>query len=177
MRRGWTNRYRYMNEKRQRQILIDAGVEERVIYGPDEWEPFVRSLRPGDEAVVADLRIFGSRRALGEVNTEIERREAVLVSAARGVRVDPPTLRETQLVESQWAGERSMGSPHRARELGRRGNEERRRLAEASRLSTELAEKIWRDTASYPVSGQALSEMPGWSRMKAYRAFGAREPN
>jgi hypothetical protein len=32
-------------------MLIEAGVAERVIYGGRDWEPFVRSLRHGDEAM------------------------------------------------------------------------------------------------------------------------------
>jgi hypothetical protein len=107
-------------------MLMAAGVEERVIYKGDEWPEFVRNLRPGDEATVADLRIFGSRKALGKATEDIEFRSAVLVAARRDVRIDPPTVREVHEAERKWAGERSMGGSRRARELGARANAAKR---------------------------------------------------
>jgi hypothetical protein len=156
-------------------MLIDAGVEERVIYPSKDWSAFVLALRRGDEAVVADLRIFGSRKRLGEVNTEIEARGALLVVAARDVRIDPPTLREAHRTETAWAGERSMGGSKRARELSARGIAAYRAQLEASRIPRAEAEAKWRDVENYPNRADALKAMPGWSMMTAWRAFGARE--
>src|SRR4051812_48798854 len=103
-------------------MLVAAGVEERVIYEQWEWEPFVRALRPGDEAAVADLRVFGSRAALGKASEEIAAQQAALYSAATGVAIDHPTLHEVQRTESLWAGQRSMGSRKRAKQLSARGH-------------------------------------------------------
>src|SRR4051812_35652591 len=90
LRRGWVGPHKYLADRRQRQMLIDAGVEERAIYiGQNDWSAFVRSLRPGDEAVVADLRIFGSRKGLGEAAEQLAGRQATLITALRDVPIDP----------------------------------------------------------------------------------------
>jgi hypothetical protein len=182
MRRGWTIPHKYLSEKRQRQMLVDAGVKERgdstPIYsgGGEGWASFVRSLRSGDEAMVADLRLFGSRKRLGEATAQVEAKGATLVVAPRDVRIHPPTLREAQRTESLWAGERSMGGSKRARAMSAKGNAERRRKAEAARMPRDQAEANWRDIERYPLRREALAAMPGWSFMMAYRAFGARDP-
>jgi hypothetical protein len=182
MRRGWTIPHKYLSEQSQRRMLMEAGIEDRgdttPIYsgGGEGWFSFVRSLRRGDEAMVADLRIFGSRKRLGEATAQVEAKGATLVVAPRGVRIDPPTLREAQRTESLWAGERSMGGSKRARAMSAKGNAERRRKAEAARMSRFEAEAIWRDLERYPLRREALAAMPGWSFMMAYRAFGARDP-
>jgi hypothetical protein len=67
MLRGWIGPSRYLSKRKQRKLLVDAGVDERVIYlGENGWPAFVKALRPGtnDKAAVADLRVFGSRRGL-----------------------------------------------------------------------------------------------------------------
>jgi hypothetical protein len=175
VRRGWTIPHRYLSEKTQRSMLTATDVEERVLYKGDEWSEFVRNLRPGDEAVVADLRVFGSRKALGRATDEIEARGATLVVARRGIRIDPPTLREAHETERKWAGERSMGGSRRARELGARANAAKRAKALATRLPAADAEAIWRDMNNYPTRADAIKAMPGWSIMIAWRAFGPRE--
>jgi hypothetical protein len=71
MLRGWATAYHHLSERRQRDMLLEAGVGERVLYSGLEWDEFVRNLRPGDEAVVADLRIFGSRKRLGEASARL----------------------------------------------------------------------------------------------------------
>jgi hypothetical protein len=176
VRRGWTTPYKYLSEKRQRAALAASGVEERVIYsGKSDWPTFVRSLRHGDEAVVAELRIFGSRRALGLATAEVEARQAVLVVADGGIRIHPPTVRAVHLSESQWAGERSMGGSKRARMMSAKGNETKRKLTEAARMPEAKAEAIWRDLEGYPLRRDALAAMPGWTVMTAWRKFGPRE--
>src|SRR5215207_956929 len=107
-------------------MLIDAGVEDRgeatPIYGGAEgWDQFIRQLRKGDEGLVVDLRLFGSRKRLGEAAAEVEARGATLVVAGREVHIDPPTLREAHRTESLWAGERSMGGSKRARAMSAKG--------------------------------------------------------
>lgn len=182
MRRGWTVPHKYLSEGTQKRMLMDAGIEDRgaatPLYsgGGEGWTAFVKALRPGDEAMVADLRIFSSRRRLGEATTQVEAKGATLVVAPRDVRIHPPTLREAQRTESLWAGERSMGGSKRARAMSIKGNAERRRKAEAARMPRDQAEGIWRDLERYPLRREALGAMPGWSFMMAYRAFGARDP-
>jgi hypothetical protein len=175
MRRGWTTPHRYLSEKTQRSMLIAAGVEERVLYKGDEWPEFVRNLRPGDEALVADLRVFGSRKALGKATDEIESRGAALVVARQYVRIDPPTLREAHETERKWAGERSMGGHRRAKEMSARAYAAKRAKILATRMPETQAEPIWRDTGLYATRKDAVAVMPGWSIMKAWRAFGPRE--
>jgi hypothetical protein len=46
MQRGWTTAYHHLSERRQREMLLEAGLEERVLYPSSEWAEFVRSLRP-----------------------------------------------------------------------------------------------------------------------------------
>jgi hypothetical protein len=176
VRRGWTIPYKYLSEGKQRTVLTDYGVEERVIYsGRAEWPAFVLALRSDDEAVVADLRIFGSRKALREAVNEVEARDAVLVSAATDTCVDPVTLREVHRIETAWAGERSMGGSKRARELSARGLAAYRKKLEESRIPKAEAEAKWHDVENYPNRADALKAMPGWTLMTAWRAFGARE--
>jgi hypothetical protein len=181
-RSGWTTHYKYLSERRQKQMLIDAGVEDRgeeatpIYSGAEGWVAFVRQLRGGDEGLVADLRIFGSRKRLAEATAEVEARGATLVVAKSGVGIHPPTLREAHRTESLWAGERSMGGSKRARAMSAKGIAERKRRLEASRMARGEAEAIWRDTERYPLRREALAAMTGWTFMMAYRAFGAREP-
>ena len=176
MRRGWVGPHKYLADRRQRQMLIDAGVEERAIYsGRNDWSAFVRSLRPGEEAVVADLRIFASRKGLGEASEQIAAHQATLITALRDVPIDPVTLREVQRVEGLWAGERSMGGSKRARELGKRGIAAYRKKLAESRMDRADAEAIWRDLGRYPARSEALEAMRGWTVMSAWRAFGPRE--
>jgi hypothetical protein len=176
LRRGWVGPHKYLADRRQRQMLIDAGVEERAIYvGRNDWSAFVRSLRPGDEAVVADLRIFGSRKGLGEAAEQIAGRQATLITALRDVPIDPVTLREVQRVESLWAGERSMGGSKRARELSKRGIAALRKKIADNRMAKSDAEAIWYDLERYPLRSEAIEAMRGWTVMTAWRAFGARE--
>jgi hypothetical protein len=176
VRRGWTTPYKYLSERKQRSMLIDAKVEERVIYsGKAEWPAFVRALRPNDDVVVADLRIFGSRKALGDAAAEIEERGCYLESVAVQTQMHYDTLKAVQRVESQWAGERSMGGSKRARELSARGIAAYRAKIESSRIPKDKAEAIWRDVERYPNRADALKAMPGWKLMAAWRSFGARE--
>lgn len=177
MRRGWTTPYKYLSDRKQRTLLLEAGVDERVIYhGKVEWPVFVRALRPGDQAVVAELRIFGSRKALGEATAEVEAKEAELVVAARDVAIDPPTIREAHRAETQWAGERSMGGSKRARMLSAKGRAAYLKKIEEGRIPKDEAKAKWHDVERFPNRIDALREMPGWTMMTAWRAFGAREP-
>jgi hypothetical protein len=147
-----------------------------VVYkGPIEWPAFVKSLRPGDKAVVAELSVFGSRKALRDALEEIVARQATL-STATPVDIDAPTLREVSATETRWAGQRAMKSGRRARELGKRGNEVYRKKREESRMAKADAEAIWRDRIRYPLRAEAVEAMRGWTVMTAWRAFGPREP-
>jgi hypothetical protein len=177
LRRGWTTPYKYLSERKQRATLLGAGVEDRVIYtGKADWPAFVRALRHGDEAVVAELRIFGSRKALGEGADEIHGRGARPVDATHRISIHPDTLALVQLTERIWAGERSMGGSRRARELSAKGIAAYRKKREDERIPVAEAEAIWRDVERYPLRSEAVAAMRGWSVMTAWRAFGAREP-
>ncbi len=164
-------------------MVLSAGVEEReppeltpIYCGWEEgWPNLIRSLRPGDEVVVADPRIFGSRKRLGEAAAQVAARNVPLVSAITGVAIDPETLKEVHRVEGTWAGERSIGGSKRAKEMSLKGNKERRRLIEASRMPQDKAKAIYRDMERFPLKKDAIAAMgPGWNSMKAWRAFGPR---
>lgn len=177
MLRGWTTPYRFLSENRQRDMLLEAGVEDRVLYRGPEWPEFLRNLRPGDEAVVADIRIFGSRRALGEASAEVAARGATLVTAA-GTRIHHPTLEGVQRTESLWAkyrGSASMGSSKRAKELNAKALAARRANTKAARLPEAEAKAIWHDVEGYPLSRDALKAMRWPSYVTAWRSFGPRE--
>jgi hypothetical protein len=175
VRRGWINAYKYLSEKRQRDMLLEAGIEERVLYRGPEWPEFIRNLRSGDEAVVADLRIFGSRMRLGLATVEVESRGATLVVAKSDVHIHPPTLREAHETERKWAGERgAMGSRKRAKALGARGIKAYRKKLEEGRLSKAEAEARWRNLEDYGTRADAVRGT-GWTISTAWRAFGPRE--
>jgi hypothetical protein len=176
VKRGWVGKYPYLSERRQEAMLVRAGVEPRTVYrGRDEWEPFVRALRPGDEAVVADLTIFGSRKALGEASQQVADRNAVLVPVASLTPIHHPTLADVQRTESKWAGHRSMGGSKRARELSKRALIAKRKKIQAGRMPEADARAIYFDREKYPMRDDAITAMPGWSVSKAWRAFGPRE--
>ncbi len=175
MLRGWTTPYKGIAERRQHDMLTEAGVEERVIYPGKDWAEFVRNLRPGDEAVVADLRVFGSRKQLGEASAVIAGKGATLVTAA-GTRIHHPTLEDVQRTESLWAKQRSMGGSKRAKLLNAKARAARKAMRDESRMSEAEAKAIWLDVKRYPLSRDALKAMPGWKDyLTAWRAFGPRE--
>jgi hypothetical protein len=175
MLRGWTTPYRFLSEKRQRELLLEAGVEERVLYRGSEWAEFLRNLRPGDEAVVADLRVFGSRKGLGEASAEVAERGATLVTAT-GTRIHHPTLEDVQRTESLWAKHRGIGSSKKAKHLNAKAYAAKIAKRDAERMPEVQARMIWLDTGRYPLARDALKAMTGWRNyLMAWREFGPRE--
>lgn len=177
MLRGWIGPSRYVSERKQREALLNAGVPEKAIYrGPNEWSAFVLSLRPEakDKAVVADLRVFGSRRALVKAAEEVAKRGATL-AAVEGLDLDLSTLWELDRVLRRWRGEAALGSRKRASQLGKRGAIAAKRAFAAQRLDEDAARMIWQDTRRYPNAVEALGSMPGWTRVTAWRRLGPRE--
>jgi hypothetical protein len=177
MLRGWVGPSRYLSERKQRDLLIHAGVEERVIYAPDQWAAFVRALRPEakDKAAVADLRIFGSRRQLVQAVKDIEAQGAKLVVVESGTEIDVPTLREVDRTLTRWRGEAAIKTKKRASELGKRGAAARAKLQAEARLGEKEARAIWQNLNRYLSAEDALRSMPGWTRTTAWRHFGPRE--
>jgi hypothetical protein len=181
VRRGWMTPYKYLADSTQRRLLLAAGVPDRgkntpIYTGREEWHALIGSLRRGDEAVVAELRIFGSRKAVASALADVEGRGAKLVSAVRNVVIDGPTLREAYDTERRWAGERSIGTRKRAKAMSAKALAKRREQIKASRMPEEQAEAKWRDIETYPTREAAAAAMgPGWSKMIAWRAFGPRE--
>jgi hypothetical protein len=173
MQRGWTTAYHHLSERRQRDMLLEAGVGEHALYPSSEWDEFVRNLRPGDEAVVADLRIFGSRKRLGELSAEIAARGAILVTAA-GTCIHQPTLEEVQRTESIWNRQRSMGGSKRAKALNAKALEAKRAKARETRRPDAEARAIWKDEGRYPLTRDALKAMGYPSYVTAWRKFGKR---
>lgn len=171
VRRGYTTPYKFLSERKQHTILVAAGVEERVIYGRNDWESFVRSLREGDEAVVAELQVFGSRKALGQASAQVAARGAVLLAAVTETRIDPPTLSEAHRTETQWAKQRSFGTRKRAKELSDRGVKAAKEAYAAVRMDRAAAKAIWLDAKRYRSVEEALEHMPGWTRTTAWRHF------
>jgi hypothetical protein len=172
--RGWTGTSRYLSERKQRDMLVRAGVGERVIYEVDQWPAFVRALRPGDRATVADLRIFGSRKALVAAVEEVEARKAKLVVVETGTEIDAPTLREVDKTLTRWRGEAVMKDPGRASRMGERGAAARKKKLAESRMAEEDAKAIWNDIVRYPLRADAVQAMRGWSYTTAWRRFGGR---
>jgi hypothetical protein len=154
-----------------------AGIEERVIYPAPEWAAFVKALRPetADKAVVADLRIFGSRRALMKAVEEVAARGATLHVLDGETDIHAPTMRAVDRTLHRWRGESAMKG-QRASKFGMRGAAARKRQIAAARLDKDAAERIWRDTKRYPSGEEALEHMPGWTRTTAWRHFKGREP-
>jgi hypothetical protein len=175
MRRGWINpAYRYLAERKQREILVNAAVDDRAIYrGKNDWPAFVRSLRPGDVAVVPELRVFASRKALGEAVAAVEAREAKLIAVVCEIPIDAATVLEVHRTEAKWGSERSMGK--RAKAMSERGHAVRRKKLAASRMAEDDARAIWHDLTRYPVRAEAVEAMRGWTYTTAWRKFGPRE--
>src|SRR4051812_9984430 len=146
MLRGWTGPSRYLSERKQKAMLVKAGVEERAIYPAEDWSAFVLALRPGDKAAVADLRIFASRKRLMAAVEEIEAHKATLVALDSGTEIDAPTLREVDRTLTRWRGESAMKNPERASEIGKRGQAARKKAILAGRLDEAAARAIWKDT-------------------------------
>jgi hypothetical protein len=155
-------------------MLVRAGVEERVIYGAADWPAFVRALRGGDKAAVADLRVFGSRRALVRAAEEVAAREATLVVVESGAELHMPTLREVDRTLTRWRGESAIKSGKRAREMGRRGAAARKRQIAEARLDEAEMGARWRDLKQYPTVFDAILRT-GWTRTTAWRRFGPRD--
>lgn len=178
MRRGWTAPYKYLSEKRQREMLVEAGIEDRgdatPIYKGHEWPDFVRALRRGDEAVVADLSVFGSRRRLGEMSAEIATKGATLVTAA-GTHIHQPTLEDVQRTESLWNKRKGIGGSAQAKKMNAKAYAARMAKRDAERLPDAEARAIWLDVKRYPLSRDALTAMKWPSYVTAWRAFGPRE--
>ena len=178
MLRGWIGDSRYLSKRKQLQALIRAGIDERVIYtGVNQWPAFVRALRPEgkDQAAVADLKVFGSRRALVAGAKEIAARGAVLVVVKSGTEIDVPTLIEVDATLKQWRGEATLKNPKRAAAIGQRGGFARGKKIAERRLDKEAAALIWGNLEGFPLAEDALAHMPGWTRTTAWRKFGARE--
>lgn len=172
--RGWVGPSRYLSERKQKDRLVSAGVEERVVYGAADWPAFVLALRAGDRAAVADLRVFGSRRGLVAAAEEVATRGATLVVVDRA-EIDMPTLREVDRTLTVWRGESAIKSGKRASAMGKRGVAARKKRLAEERLCDEAAAAIWRDREGYPDAFDALRAMPGWTRTTAWRHFGKRE--
>jgi hypothetical protein len=172
--RGWTGTSRYLSERKQRDMLVRAGLEDRVIYEAANWPAFVKALRPGDRAAVADLRIFGSRRALVAAVEEIEARQAKLVAIESDTAIDAPTLREVDRTLTRWRGEAALKDRKRASAMGKRGAVARKRQIAEARLNDDAAWMVWKDKR-YKDVADALALMPGWTRTTAWRHFGPHE--
>jgi hypothetical protein len=174
--RGWIGPSRYLSDRVQRKRLEDA--EINAIYSPTEWEWFIKSLRPEtkDVAVVADLRIFGSRKELVGAAEEIAARNASLMSLATKTVIDVPTLLDIDRTLTIWRGESALKNPKRASRIGKMGAASRRKKLADGRLAEGLAELFWHDVERYPFTKDALAQMPGWTRTTAWRKFGGREP-
>jgi hypothetical protein len=177
MLRGWVGPSRYLSEAKQRAALEAAGVEPRVIYaGAELWPALVKSLRPEakDQAAVADLRVFGSRRALVQAAEDVAARGATLVVVESGAELHMPTLREVDRTLTRWRGESAIKSGKRAREMGKRGAAARRKQIAEERQDAETVGARWRDRKRYPNAADALVGT-GWTRTTAWRHFGPRE--
>lgn len=176
--RGWIGPSRYLSAHKQRKLLELAGVSARAIYEPDEWEAFVTALRreAKDRAVVADLRIFGSRRKLVEAAEAVAAKGATLSVVERGTVIDMPTLREVDRTLTIWRGESAMKNPKRAKAMSERGNEARRKKRAEGRMEAKAFELRWRDEKRFPSVAEAL-DGTGWTKTTAWRHFGPRERN
>jgi hypothetical protein len=93
-------------------------------------------------------------------------------AAAAKAGFNPQTLQK-------WFGKsrrkRRWLTSDRARELSVKANAAKRAKALATRLPATDAEAVWRNMNNYPTRADAIKAMPGWSIMKAWRAFGPRE--
>lgn len=172
MLRGFIRHIRVWTAKRQARLLAEAGVPDKSIYKDEEWPACLNSLRSGDVLVVG-----GGLRVLGDNRREI--RAAVDAIKAKGATVrDAETGRTAggddgvALMDeaiAKIAGERTIPSADRARELQKIGV--RKRLK--GRMAKREAIVFWRDPKL--TGPEALEKMDGWTQASAYRAFGKRD--
>lgn len=173
MLRGWIGPSRFLSERKQRALLLEAKVEERVIYDAGSWPEFLRGLRPerGDKAVIADLRVFGSRRALMVAAEEVAACGATLYVVEDDADIHLPTLRAVDRTLTRWRSGYTLSSK-KASKLGQRGAAARKKQIAESRLDEDVARPIWQDPVRYQTEADALAHMPGWTRTTAWRRLG-----
>lgn len=166
----------------QERALLAAGAG--VVYvegrGRESWSEFLRSLRPGDTALVVSLaRIAPTRDGIRHALRDVAARGAVLVEAATGRTIAPEQVdAATAALEAadELAQDRRAFTPREAKAAAaKRWRTEQR----AERTPRATALRIWTDVQTYPRADQALAhpDMLGWTRPLAQRILGRRWPD
>ena len=173
MKRGWVRASPRMREKRQLEAMKEHQVEAVYVNGDDEAvEDFVRSLRPGDEAVAYSMDRLARRRSeLQEVIAGIHQRGAVFVELSTGRRSDDRDALANMIFDAANALARD-GTAQQVR-AARRNGALGGRPKKTDRMSVTEAKREWFDVRNATIY-DAVAKMPGWSIRAAYREFGPR---
>lgn len=174
-------------EAKQLRAVLDAGASHvyieatkatpaKVIEGAyvlrarEAWKLWLRSLRPGDEALVASPgRIADSRRGIADAVAEAHKRGAAIVDVASGRRSDDPAVAAALVLDA--VNELSYANaPPFDSETGSAAAKAKWRSHAQRRLGTAAAKPIWKDPDK--TAQESLAEMPGWTMRTAYNHFG-----
>lgn len=160
-------------------MLIEAGAGEVYVEGDgrETWPEFVRSLRPGDTALVVSLGMAAADRdQLRRMISDLAERKIPLREASTGRVLHPGGADTAQVVldavDELTSGRRRM-TPKEA------ADKAALRWGTAERTAKSVAMRIWKDTKTYPTAEEALQhpDMAGWSRPMAQRILKRRWPD
>ncbi len=177
--RGYVRPTKRNSEATQKRALIEAGAGEVYVEGTgkETWPEFVRSLRPGDTALVVSLGMAAADRdQLRRMIADLAERKIPLREASTGRVLQPGGAATAQMVldavDELTSGRRRM-TPKEA------ADKAALRWGTAERTSKATAMRIWRDTRTYPLADTALDhpDMLGWTRPMAQRILGRRWPD
>lgn len=177
------------SEARQIASVIDAGATSvyvegkarpsRIINGatviwlPDARETWLRSIRSGDDVLIATAgRIGPTRCEIARTLTDIHERGAVLIEASSGRRSNDPAAAPFLMLDAVNELTADRGARFTS-ETGRAASAKASRPS-PDRMGITAARQIWRDTAGHPTTTTALDAMPGWTIRAAYIHFGKR---
>ena len=147
-----------------------------VLSHPDAKGMWLRSLREGDEAVVATAGRAGStRKDIAHVIDALHAKGVVLVEAMTGRRSDNWRVAPQMMLDAvqELSNEHNRFNPRTAKIASAKAAAQRR---PRDRMPVKDAKAIWDDVDKYPTTGEALDAMDGWSTRTAYLYLGPRHP-
>ena len=159
--------------------MLDRGCAQVYIEGRglESWREFVRSLKRGDEAMVATAAALpNGPAAIRTALADLDARGVVLVVADTGLRSDKAQQRADivlDAIEGQRQNKNSFDSKT-GKAAARKSWKKRAR----EKMPAKDALVLWRDIAKYPNTQELVAKMAkhGWTSRMLYKAFGGRFP-
>lgn len=159
--------------------MLDRGCGQVYIEGRglESWREFVRSLRKGDEAVVATAAALpNGPAAIRTALSDLDKIGVVLVVADTGLRSDKAQQR-ADIVLDAIEGQRQNRNTFDSK-TGKSAAKKSWKKRAREKLSAKEALVMWRDIAKYPNTQELLTKLAkhGWTSRMLYKAFGGRFP-